>query len=401
MLRRWDPAVANDVYLLLLTGLLELGCQKWVGDLGGTLASELLGGDRSSPSLEPARRIRTMAILARQNAALTESFRTGSLAEIETRLCSDPRLKAACDDFLEQFGGVCLEEFKLESPTLGERSLPLYRAIGHAALRAGGPELAAFAPARTAAEQRIQQPLEGHPFRRVLFRWLLGRTRKVLRARDELRLGKAQLFGRIRLLFLEMGRQLSNEGHLDDPQDVFHLTAEEILGFVEGTGVTTDLRSLVGVRRHEFERWRKSPAPADRLETLGAVHIGNRLDPREPGETRPPASDILQGIGCSPGVVRGRARRIDGAEGFDLEPGRILVAEQAEPGWLLRSPAAAGLLIEGGHSLSPCVLVAREVNIPAIAALTGLNQWVKDGDWVEIDGSGGTVRRVQPPAYAS
>jgi pyruvate,water dikinase len=38
------------------------------------------------------------------------------------------------------------------------------------------------------------------------------------------------------------------------------------------------------------------------------------------------------------------------------------------------------------------------MGIPAIVALDGVTRWVKDGDWVEFDGSSGVVVKVSGPA---
>jgi pyruvate,water dikinase len=81
-----------------------------------------------------------------------------------------------------------------------------------------------------------------------------------------------------------------------------------------------------------------------------------------------------------------------------LRPGEILVAERTDPGWVMLFPAAAGLLVERGSLLSHSAIVAREMGIPAVVAVGGITHWVKDGDWVELDGSSGVVRRIEPPA---
>jgi pyruvate,water dikinase len=60
-------------------------------------------------------------------------------------------------------------------------------------------------------------------------------------------------------------------------------------------------------------------------------------------------------------------------------------------------PAAAGLLVEYGSLLSHSAIVARELGIPAIVSITGLTQWAKDGEWLELDGSTGIVRKIQAP----
>ena len=57
-------------------------------------------------------------------------------------------------------------------------------------------------------------------------------------------------------------------------------------------------------------------------------------------------------------------------------------------------PAARGVLVERGSLLSHAAIVARELGIPAVVSLPGLTQWLKDDDWVEMDGSTGIVRRI-------
>jgi pyruvate,water dikinase len=56
------------------------------------------------------------------------------------------------------------------------------------------------------------------------------------------------------------------------------------------------------------------------------------------------------------------------------------------------------VLVERGSLLSHAAIVARELGIPAIVSLPGLTRWLKDGDWVEMDGSTGVVRRTREPA---
>jgi pyruvate,water dikinase len=85
----------------------------------------------------------------------------------------------------------------------------------------------------------------------------------------------------------------------------------------------------------------------------------------------------------------------------ELRKGSILVAERTDPGWILLFSSATGLLVERGSLLSHSAIVAREMGIPAIVSIPGLTRWLKDGDWVELDGSTGVVRRISPDGRAS
>src|SRR5207247_10393581 len=102
----------------------------------------------------------------------------------------------------------------------------------------------------------------------------------------------------------------------------------------------------------------------------------------------------LRGIGCCPGVVRGRARVVrDPREARGLA-GHILVAERTDPGWTLLFPAATGLLVERGSLLSHSALVAREIGLPCIVGIPALLDTLRNGETVEMDGTSGAVRRL-------
>lgn len=171
-----------------------------------------------------------------------------------------------------------------------------------------------------------------------------------------------------------------------------HIQAEEALGFVEGTTVTTNLKDLARLRREEFAGWSEDP-PAERFETRGVVYVGNPFQ-RKTGAAKPQGEE-RKGIGCCPGVVRGTARVILDPRHAVIEPGEILVAPRTDPGWIMLFPSAAGLLVEHGSLLSHSAIVAREMGIPAVVSLDGLTAWLRNGDHVELDGSTGRVTRLK------
>ena len=385
-------------------------------------------------------------------------LRTGTLAEARRAIAELPPLETKYEEYLERFGDRCLDELKLESSTLLDDPTPLYRSIGNTAARlerqslagssntssAGPPSVDSSAstgsagegtavagtnaaatpeplsPAR-AAEAKVATALRANPFRRILFSWVLRNARDRVRDRENLRFERTRLFGRVRRIFLETGKRLWAEGKLDTPRDVFYLEVSEILGFVEGTSPSDDLGSVARVRKERFAQYAELPAPADRFETLGAVYIANdfreRLDSTRGGSMAhadasdnqgssdsgsstggdsPTASDptCLHGLGCCPGIVRGPVRVVRDPRQAVLQDGEILVAERTDPGWILLFPAAAAILVERGSLLSHSAIVAREMGIPAIVSIRGVTSELETGDWVEMNGSTGEIRRI-------
>ena len=138
------------------------------------------------------------------------------------------------------------------------------------------------------------------------------------------------------------------------------------------------------------------PQPTD-FETRGAVHIGNSFlpDPAAIEISDTHNENVRKGIGCCPGQISGRVRVVFNPREANFEKGEILVAETTDPGWVMLFPACSGLLVERGSLLSHSAIVAREMGIPAVVAVSGLTQWLQTGDHVEFDGSTGLIHRIQ------
>jgi pyruvate,water dikinase len=338
-----------------------------------------------------------MATIAASHAPLVESLCTGSRNEILLAMAAVPAFVTEYQSYLDKFADRCLEELKLESVTLRGEPLPLLRSIGYLArhLQAHGMELAIDETAvRSHAEQRVAAILRLHPIRHLLFGWVLKQTRVHVRDRENLRFERTRVFGRVRSIFSELGRRFYALDLLEEPRDIFYLEVEEALGFVTGTATTTDLKGLVAVRKAEYTRFKTLEAPSERFETRGIVNHGHTFR----GITRSGnnSGESRQGIGCCPGIVRGPVRVITDPRNAELHTGEILVAQRTDPGWIMLFPAAAGVLVERGSLLSHSAIVAREMGIPTIVALGDATSWLRDGDWVELDGGNGLVTKVDP-----
>lgn len=406
LITHWEAPLLNDLFAMIFYGLLRGLADKWCGDSAGTLQNDLVAGTGGMISAEPAARVRAMAALAANHNDLIATLREGDLPAIETALDTLPELAAAYQGYLARFADRCLEELKLESPTLRDDPLPLLRAVGHLAARlsasspdTGDTQSAALAQ-RQRAERRVRASLAHHPLRRLIFAWVLRNARRHVLDRENLRFERTRIFGRNRLIFNELGRRLHALDLLNQPRDIFFLEVDEVLGFVEGTATCADLKGLVAVRQAEFARYRQQPPPADRFATRGIAYQGQTYQPEPSAAPSPQLSstDQRRGIGCFPGVVRGPVQIVYDPRHAQVRAGEILVAERTDPGWIMLFPAASGVLVERGSLLSHSAIVARELGIPTVVAIGGLTAWLRDGDWVELDGASGVVTRITPPA---
>ncbi len=395
LLKRWDAPLINDFFAMIFYGVLRQLAEKWCNDKAATLQNDLLCGEGGMISAEPARRVRELAALAKTHPALVEALGSGTLVAIRAQISKAPEFERAFEAYLERFGDRCLDELKLESRTLHEEPLTLLSSVGGLAARAPASEAKSMeGEIRAKAEQRVDDALSGSPVKRAVFGWVLGHARTRVRDRENLRFERTRLFGRVRRVFVELGRRFAALGVLGDARDVFWLEVEECMGFVDGTTSSADLAGIAALRRAEFESYENMEAPADRFETRGIVHHGH--DYRATGDASEAILEgDLSGIGCCPGIVRGPARVIRDPRGARLNPGDILVAERTDPGWIMLFPSAAGLVVERGSLLSHSAIVAREMGIPAVVSVSGATRALGDGEWVELDGSTGIVRRIR------
>lgn len=386
LLQRWDAPLVNDFLAMIFHGLLRSLCKKWCGAPDDGLANELIREQGGMISTEPAARMKEMASLARGNDELLAALRSRRLGLVR-RIAPKPFL-GQLDGYLEKFGDRCLDELKLESATLHDDPGSLLQGIASIA----------EAPEREVQPTKREEPVLSGWFRRKLFSWVLRNARDRVRDRENLRFERTRLFGRVRRIFVELGRRHTADGRISDPRDIFWLTLDEALGYVEGTTATASLDKLIAVRKAEYEEWQKLPAPSDRFETRGTVHHAHDFQSPRPAESVSLDGTERQGLGCCPGIVRGKVRVITDPRGAMILPGEVLVAERTDPGWVMLFPSAAGLLVERGSLLSHSAIVSRELGLPSIVSITGLTGWLQTGDWVELNGATGIVRKLETPA---
>ncbi len=394
LLKRWDAPLINDFFAMIFYGVLRKLTEKWCEDTDGTLQNDLLVGEGDIISAEPAQRIRKMAEMIFLYPELIDLLCDGSVLDIYRRLPNYQEFYAEYYAYLKKFGDRCLDELKLESPTLHDNPLPVLRSIGHMAkrLQANPEKQQKNRQQRHLAEDHVSELFAGAFIRKTIFNWVLKNARKRVSDRENLRFERTRVFGRIRNIFVEVGFRLRDLGIIKEPRDIFYLEVGEIVCYIEGTSSTHNLAALIELRKQEFSEYENTVKPSDRFETRGIIYHGHDFQSKR--EKIPVEGDEINGIGCCPGVVRGQVRVVRDPRGVELHPGEILVAERTDPGWIMLFPACSGLLVEHGSLLSHSAIVAREMGIPAVVSLDGITDWLKDGDWVEMDGRLGSVRKI-------
>ncbi|TKW65777.1 MAG: hypothetical protein DI616_12915 [Paracoccus denitrificans] len=273
---------------------------------------------------------------------------------------------------------------KLESIPLSQDPAPLLAAI---AASAAYPSR----PAQTAPDPDWRALFPRKPMRRWIARSLTNWAKARVRDRENLRFERTRIFGYARRVFLALGREFHARGLLDDPRDIFLLTTHEVLGAVEGFGLSPDLKAIASLRKAEDAAAARRSDPPERIEIRGPA-----IAPVWHGAKAVTSDARIQtGTGCSAGRITARARIIRDPRRESLQPGDILVARHTDPGWIAVFSNASAIVVERGSLLSHSAIVARELGIPCVVGLKGATDWITDGQRITVDGATGMVERLE------
>jgi phosphoenolpyruvate synthase/pyruvate phosphate dikinase len=180
----------------------------------------------------------------------------------------------------------------------------------------------------------------------------------------------------------DLGAQLVEEGRLNDADDVFLFTLDELQAD-RGASVGEDVLERRRARLNEYRGY-----------VLPTTFEGMPV-PIVKSAERAAAGGVIAGVGASAGRYEGTVRVITRAEDEDdLEPGDILVCEVTDPSWTPLFMLVDAVVIDVGAPGSHGAIIARELGLPAVVNTIDGSRRLRSGDRVVVDGSAGTVTVV-------
>jgi phosphohistidine swiveling domain-containing protein len=380
-----------------LTSLLE----RYFGEETEEIRSKLISGVTGNVTMETNKRIWDLARVAKASPAVRDALQRYGDRELKAQLEQTPEGREFLDalqHFLSEYGH---REIRMDIlyPTWGEDATPVLSFIrGYlSADEAQSPHrqqarlVAQRQELTQAVTERLKQDLRGRVLITPIFRWVLSMTQTHTRERDTMHFELTRLFPAFRRLLLELGRRWRERGLIDERDDIFFLTLEEL---DEIAAAPRSMQVTVQARRAEFEANKHRPWPdivRGTEEIYSAASAGTAPEAAAEGQ--------LRGVAGSPGLVTGVARVIRAPEEFDrFHNGEILVAPLTNPVWTPLFAMAGGLVTEVGGILSHGAIVAREYGIPAVMSVAGATKQVRDGQRITVDGNKGLVYMAEEGA---
>lgn len=358
-------------------------------------------------TLQADRALWRLGRAARVSAPVRDVLATRAARDVPAALTRTPEGRAFLVElraYLEQYGKRGDQVFELSTPRWIEDPTPVIETLQE---YVGQPdrdqeaELAALAAERDRRVTAARERLHGYPQAAVgQFEFFLKAAQAAAPLRENHNMlidFKAQYL--LRQLLLEFGRRFAAAGAIDQPDDVFYLTLDELRESMAAPGAG-DRRQAVAERRAAIAHFGAIAAPP----ALGTPPPGPPPDDpisRALGKVlgMPPAPatepDVLRGVPASSGAVRGPAKVLHSlAEAGKLQPGDVLVAEATVPPWTPLFATAAAVVTDVGGVLSHGAIVAREYCIPAVVGVGMATAVIHDGQLIEVDGDAGIVRII-------
>ncbi len=356
------------------------------GDRLGSLLSGI-----ETKTTETNRALESLAAEIRADASLRHLFASNESGELLSAIKNSPT------------GQVFLKRFNLFLAQYGHRETALTASQG---TWKDNPEavlgilkvLAATEPREEdkghrawelARDELLAHSILGTRPLRKLFLKALTNARSLFQIREDTHFYATLAQPLVRGVALELGRRLEQVGVLDTATDVFHLKLEELEPLGEAWPPPDEARAqtLGLVRRRKARRQALEAKPM----------FDPRLLATEP-RTLAGENVILSGSAGSPGIASGPARIVhDGSEFGKLQSGDVLVAPVTNPAWTPLFQRSVAVVVDTGGTASHAAIVAREYGIPAVMGTVNGTQKLKDGQWIQVDGTRALVLEVEDP----
>lgn len=288
--------------------------------------------------------------------------------------------------FTEKFGDRCSQELELSVPRWGENSdfvLSMVKTYICAHNSNPAKTMEKQKAIRIEATDRILKKLSRNPLKKLLFKKVLEKTQEYIVTRENLKTSWVKGISALRLLYLAIASQLVERETIQNKEDIFYMKMTEVSDIIAGNLSNEYIKDCIKQRKKEKEAHENLDVP---------MVIVGRPPPIEELMYTVEPKEILEGTGCSQGVVTGKARVIlNLSECHELEEGEILVAPVTDPGWSPLFITAGGLVMELGSRLSHGLIIAREYGVPAVVGVRNATKIIKTGQVITVDGNKGVV----------
>ncbi|WNB85471.1 PEP/pyruvate-binding domain-containing protein [Cellulomonas sp. ATA003] len=334
-----------------------------------------------------------LADLVRQDPRLVAAFTAADPTGAAALVADDDAaagLRARLHDFAATFGHRETTSILLvRDPGWGEAPGTVLRLVRVLLDERGGGD--ARTRSAAAREVLLRHPVVRLTRSRARLEGLVHRAAAGVAFREDTHFELTRTMPPVRRAVEEAGRRLQRRGLLDDAEDVWMLTLDE-LATVDDRTATVDHRTATGDAavdlRGAVRRRRSAYAELAASPLIGTTTLYGR---RRRG--RRDADALVSGVGGGGGSATGPVRLVRGPDEFaTVRSGDVLVCAATNPSWTPLFQRVAAVVVDHGGLASHAAIVAREYGIPAVMGTATATAVLQPGQVVHVDGDAGVVR---------
>lgn len=204
-------------------------------------------------------------------------------------------------------------------------------------------------------------------------------TGKYMKLREDQRYYFDKSWILIRQILLKIAKNLVDLKKLEERQDIFHMTIDEINEAIFYTSQSIP-QDIINMRKELFKKAKKEKPE----------YIIKGSDPVPVQKEGSYLSYKVMGI--APGVATGKIVIINSLNDLSkIAPGTIGVVRTFHPSWTPVLEITSGLIMSYGNMLSHGAVVAREYGIPVVVFNDDATAVFNEGDTVQISGTSGRI----------
>lgn len=303
----------------------------------------------------------------------------------------DPIFKEKLGIHFDRFGDRSQWEMKLEVPTARETpeaTIKLIREYAEAGLTKDEQRKREKEKSEDARKQFNSLAVR-KPVKLLLFKFLFSKCTEALAFREDSRFDRVRFKGLSRNLILKLGSIMTEKNWINEPDDLFYLTYDEIISLVHDSFGTGYWMELIDLRKRHLSQYKTLKLP-DRILTNDLVSV------KKFGvSSTVTSSGLIKGIPCSGGKIETECEVVLDLNHAPSLNGKILVAERTDPAWGYFFVGVKGIIIEKGSMLSHAAIISRELGIPCIINVKNATQILKSGMKIRMDGDTGEIEIVK------
>lgn len=202
-------------------------------------------------------------------------------------------------------------------------------------------------------------------------------------------------FPTVRKLIFKLANIWIEKKLIQDPQDIFFLTLDEVIAFhrlIIQDSLTSD--SQIKMKIENRKGYLKPEAAeilfSDDLQKQEWLFFTSR--PTAYPTSKP--IEVWTGLSASPGVVSGKAFWVTDYQSLVSCPkDSIVLCESPSPNFNSAFVSAKAIASETGGLLSHGAIIARELGIPCLLQVNGLKS-IKDGDMIQVNSKTSRIERL-------